>query len=91
MRAFLIPPRSVFPAKAGTQTLTLRREGTHWTSDFAEYLVDGEWMKYPPLPTLSPSRGERAFSYPAVSSNPSNPPSARQASISLTKAMGPLP
>ena len=52
---------SVFPAQAGTQTLSLRREAAHWIpalgGNAAEVAVD----EHPPLPTLSPSRGERAF------------------------------
>ena len=55
---------SVFPAQAGTQTLSLRREAAHWIpalgGNVAERLVD----EHPPLPTLSPSRGEMSFFHP---------------------------
>ncbi len=45
-------PISVFPAKAGTQNLSLRRSSTRWIPAFAGNAVESEWM--PPHPTLSP-------------------------------------
>ena len=53
----MIPSHPSFPAKAGTQTLTQRREvGPRYHAEH-ERVVD----EHPPLLTLPPSRGERAF------------------------------
>ncbi len=52
---------SVFPAKAGTQTLALRREVARWTPSFVGNAAQRSWM-ITPLSQPSPPQGGKGLS-----------------------------
>jgi hypothetical protein len=51
--------KSVFPAKAGTQTLSRWRDVTYWPTLLWEMQRWGQWMT--PSPNPLPLKGARAF------------------------------
>ena len=54
---------SVFPAKAGTQTLALRRETARWTLRFVGNAAERSWMNTP-LSQPSPPQGGKGLTRP---------------------------
>jgi hypothetical protein len=65
----LFSPSSVFPAKAGTQTLSLRRivRGTSSSFDVLRMRMNGWGVDVTPSPNPLPLKGARAYPLLALS------------------------
>jgi hypothetical protein len=52
---------TLFPAQAGTQTLSLRRETARRTPAFAGHAVEGSWMNTPHSQPSPPQGGKGLY------------------------------